>query len=316
MKALVISLDGQVDLRDVRVPSRAGECLVRVTLAGICGTDLHMMRGYAAHAGILGHEFVGVVEETPPEQAAWRGRRVVGEINVGCGHCAWCDASQKEHCQERTVLGIKQRDGAFAELLTLPAANLHEVPSAVNDEAAVFTEPVAAACRILEQVPIGPDTRVAVIGDGRMGLLTAQVLHSTGAQPLVIGRHAEKLAVARQLGLNAMEYTAGVSSSYDVVVDVSGGAAGLRLSLDLVRPRGTVVLKSTFHGATPVETWPIVVDEVSLVGSRCGPFAPALDLLARGVVQTASLVAGDYPLSEYRGAFEAAKTSLKVLLRM
>jgi alcohol dehydrogenase len=315
MKALVIGRDAQVDLSDVPAPSRAGECLVRVTVAGICGTDLHMVRGYAAQTGVFGHEFVGVVEETPPEQADWRGRRVVGEINVGCGHCAWCDAGEKEHCPDRTVLGIKQRDGAFAELLMLPIANLHEVPPAVEDEAAVFTEPIAAACRILEQVAVGPDTTVAVIGDGRMGLLTAQVLRSTGARPLVIGRHQEKLAVARQLGLDAMEHTAR-AGPFDVVVDVSGRAEGLTLALELVRPRGTVVLKSTFHGATPLETWPIVVDEVSVIGSRCGPFAPALDLLTRGAVQTEPLIAGEYSLNEHRQAFDAAKTHLKVLFRM
>ncbi|MPY90499.1 MAG: alcohol dehydrogenase catalytic domain-containing protein, partial [Luteitalea sp.] len=225
MQALVVDGDRRVEVREVPMPARSGECLVRVTLAGVCATDLHILRGYADYTGIPGHEFVGVVEEAPAGHDQWRGLRVVGEINVGCGRCAWCGRGEKEHCPERTVLGIKQRDGAFAQFLTLPVTNLHEVPAALDDHVAVFTEPVAAACRILEQVVLGSNTQVAVIGDGRMGLLTAQVLRSAGAQTLVIGRHEEKLAIARGLGLDAIAHTARPvpgKGRFDVVVEVSG----------------------------------------------------------------------------------------------
>jgi alcohol dehydrogenase len=223
----------------------------------------------------------------------------------------------KEHCDNRSVLGIRDHDGAFAELLTLPARNLHEVPDGVSDEAAVFVEPIAAACRIFEQLAIDARMRVAVVGDGRMGLLVAQVLRTATPQVTVLGRHEEKLDVARSLGLDARLSTASLGGDrYDVVVDVTGRPEGLKRALEIVRPRGTVVMKSTFHGEAPLESWPIVVDEVTLVGSRCGPFPPAIELLASGAVQTAPLVSRVATLDEFASAFADARRSLKVLFRL
>jgi len=323
LRALVLSGNGALALREVPLPSRAGECRIRVRRAGICGTDLQMLEGYAGFNGIIGHEFVGVVEEaSSPDDAAWVGKRVVGDINVGCPstsptarRCRWCVAGVKEHCENRSVLGIREHDGAFAEFLTLPASNLHEVPDGVSDDAAVFVEPIAAACRIFEQLTIDDRTRVAIVGDGRMGLLVAQVLRTATPHVIVLGRHDQKLGVARALGLetglSSAEVTVG--ERYDVVVDVTGRPDGLRRALAIVRPRGTVVMKSTFHGEAPLESWPIVVDEVTLVGSRCGPFRPALALLAAGAVQTTPLVSKIATLDQFEAAFAEARRSLKVL---
>jgi threonine dehydrogenase-like Zn-dependent dehydrogenase len=312
MKALALIGPAAVQLTEVPAPDVDGECLVRVTMAGICGTDLQLLDGYAGFSGIPGHEFVGVVERG---DAAWIGRRVVGEINVGCGRCEWCAQGVKEHCVDRSVVGIRQRDGAFADYVTLPASNLHEVPDAVDDVTAVFAEPVAAACRIFEQLAIDDRARVAVLGDGRMGLLVAQVIRTATPRVTVLGRHDRKLAVARRLGLDSAragdEVPAG--SRFDIVVDVTGRPQGLARALQIVRPRGTVVMKSTFHGEAPIESWPIVVDEVTLVGSRCGPFRPALALLASGAVQVKPLVARIATLDEHASAFADARTSLKVL---
>jgi threonine dehydrogenase-like Zn-dependent dehydrogenase len=317
LRALVLSGSGALALREVPRPARGGECLIAVRMAGICGTDLQMLEGYAGFNGIPGHEFVGVVQEaSSPDDAAWIGKRVVGDINVGCLTCKWCLAGVKEHCDNRSVLGIRDHDGAFAEMLTLPARNLHEVPDSVSDEAAVFVEPIAAACRIFEQLTIDDRLRIAVVGDGRMGLLVAQVLCTATPHVTVLGRHEEKLGVARSLGLDARLSTAAVSDRYDVVVDVTGRPEGLKRALEIVRPRGTVVMKSTFHGEAPLESWPIVVDEVTLVGSRCGPFRPAIDLLASGAVQTAPLVSRIAPLEEFESAFADARRSLKVLFRL
>ena len=283
MRAL--SLDGphRVALVEAPVPNAPGECLIRVRAAGICGTDLQMIDGYADYRGIFGHEFVGTVERSSsPADAHWVGRRVVGEINVGCGSCGWCRSRVKEHCQHRTVLGIRERAGSFAEYLSLPAANLHEVPDAVEDRAAVFVEPVAAACRILEQVAMQPKARLAVLGDGRMGILTAQVLRTVVPAVTLIGRHDRKLAVARSLGIATMRVDESGGHQFDIVVDATGRVDGLTAALTLVRPLGTIVLKSTTHGETAAALWPVVVHEVTVVGSRCGPFARAIDLLAGG----------------------------------
>ncbi len=249
---------------------------------------------------------------------AWIGQRVVGEINVGCGRCVWCARNEKEHCSNRNVLGIRGRDGAFSEFVTLPAKNLHAVPDAVDDETAVFVEPVAAACRILEQMTIADGQRVAVVGDGRMGLIVSQVLKTATPHVTVFGRHERKLAIARELGLatsTAIEPLA-PDDRFDVVVDVTGRPEGLRRALEIVRPRGTVVMKSTFHGEAPLESWPIVVDEVTILGSRCGPFKPALELLASGAVQVKPLIARVAPLEDHAAAFADARRSLKVLFSM
>jgi threonine dehydrogenase-like Zn-dependent dehydrogenase len=288
-----------------------GEALVRATLAGICNTDLELVRGYYPFTGIPGHEFVGRVEDGPRE---WIGRRVVGEINASCGACATCRAGRRTHCPSRTVLGIKGRDGAFAEWLTLPAENLHEVPGHVPDEVAVFTEPLAAALHVREQVPIGPGHRVVVIGDGKLGQLVARTVALTGCALAVVGRHARKLGLLSSRGIATA--AAVEPRSADVVVECTGNPDGLALARTAVRPRGTIVLKSTYHGETTVNLSAVVVDEVTLVGSRCGPFAPALELLAAGRVEVGDLVDARFPLADGLAAFEkaAAPGVLKVLI--
>jgi threonine dehydrogenase-like Zn-dependent dehydrogenase len=314
MKALVLVSPRTLTLRDRPIPERPDECLVRVRMAGICGTDLQLLDGYAGFNGVPGHEFVGVVESAPPEDRAWVGRRVAGEINIGCGRCEWCAAGIKEHCLARTVVGIRERDGAFADFLSLPARNLHAIPDSLPDEAAVFVEPAAAACRILEQIEIDDRTRVAVLGDGRMGLLVAQVLKTTTSQVTLVGRHELKLEIARRLGVLAQRSDdVRTGERFDVVVDVTGRADGLGRALAMVRPRGTVVMKSTFHGEAAVESWPIVVDEVTLVGSRCGPFDRAIGLLASGEVRVDPLIARVVSLDEHESAFVEARRALKVL---
>ena len=321
MKSVVIGRSGSdpgsgVHVERRAIETRAGECRVAVRLAGICGTDLQILDGYAGFSGVPGHEFVGVVETAPDGDRHWIGKRVVGEINVGCGECDWCRADTATHCPTRSVLGIVARSGAFASHLSLPAGNFHTVPDTLDDETAVFVEPTAAACEILTQVDIGPRARVGVVGDGRMALLVGQVLRTTGADVTLFGKHDRKLRVARSLGLDAKRSADDVpASTFDVTVDVTGRPAGLTRAMDLVRPRGTVVMKSTFHGETPVTLWPAIVDEVTLVGSRCGPFADAIALLAGGHVQTGPLLAGTFPLEDIGAAFNTARSELKVLLR-
>jgi len=263
--------------------------------------------------GVLGHEFVGMVVEAP--DAALVGKRVVGEINAWCGDCPTCRAGRPTHCPHRTTLGIYGRDGAFAEFLTLPQRNLHLVPDGVSNEAAVFVEPLAASLEILEQVHVRPTHRVAVLGDGKLGLLVAQVLALTGCDLTVAGHHAAKLAFLARKGIATT--TRSPEGQFDVVVECTGQAAGFELARRLVRPRGILVLKSTFAGTQEVALAPLVVDEVTLVGSRCGPFAPALRLLAGGLVDTSSLISAVYPLEEGLEAMERARQrgTLKVLLR-
>ena len=316
MKALRFEKDQLQLVGDVSVPRTEGEALVRVTLAGICNTDLEIVRGYAGFSGTIGHEFVGIVESSPDHSQ--EGRRVVGEINAGCGTCALCRAGDSRHCPDRTVLGIHRRDGAFAEFLSLPARNLLVVPDGISDHQAVFTEPLAAACEILEQVKIQPSHRVAVIGDGKLGHLIARVLRTTGCELTLIGKHPDKLALAE--GVQRMEASrldASRPSGFDIAVEASGSPEGLRLAIGLVGARGVVVLKSTFHGPSAFETSRVVVDEITLIGSRCGRFAPALDLLATGRVEVERLITAEYGLSEGIAAMERAQeaSALKVLLR-
>lgn len=319
MKALRFE-NGSLTLSDVPAPSREGEAVVRVSLAGVCNTDLEIARGYAGFEGTPGHEFVGVVERAP-DAPELLGRRVVGEINAGCGLCEMCRAGDARHCPKRTVLGIVGRDGAFAEYLQLPVANLLTVPDEVTDERAVFTEPLAAACGITERVSIVEAMRVAVIGDGKLGLLCAQALKVlTGASVTLVGRHQSKLDIARRRDIEttkADDLAPSFNRAFDVTVEASGSASGFATALRMLRPRGTLVLKSTFHGTTEINAAPIVVDEISIVGSRCGRFAPARELLRRGAVDVDSLINEELPLSEGVRAFEraAAPGVLKVLLR-
>lgn len=315
MNALRVE-QGPLKLSDVPVPEAAGEALVRVTLAGICNTDVEIMRGYANFSGTLGHEFVGVVEDSPnPSQI---GQRVVGEINVGCGVCAGCRAHDARHCARRTVLGIRGRDGAFAEYLRLPPDNLFCVPDSIPDHAAVFTEPLAAACAILEQVSLGTTHFAAVIGDGKLGQLIARVLATTGCRPVLIGKHDDKLELAAQAGIHAVALAElKPEPRFDLVVEASGSAQGLQLALDLVRPRGAIVLKSTFHGAVTLDTSRLVVNEIKLLGSRCGRFDPALSLLADKRVNVEPLIAREFALTDGVAALQTAQRPgmLKVLLR-
>lgn len=316
MKALHLD-DGGLSLRrDLPRPRRGeGEALIRLSLAGICSTDLEIVKGYAGFRGIPGHEFVGVVEEA--DDGRWVGRRAVGTINLACRRCATCLGSGPEHCPARTVLGIIGKDGAFADYLTLPEANLLEVPDGLADEEAVFTEPLAAALRIRDQVPIAPRARLAVVGPGRLGLLIAQVLALTGSSTKVLGRRDESLELPRRLGLDAGLAVDEEADAYDLVVEATGNEAGLAESLRLVRPLGTLVLKSTFAGRATVDLTKLVVGEVRVVGSRCGPFAPALRLLDAKAVAVRPLVEGDYPLEDGVAAFEhAARPGVrKILLR-
>ncbi len=308
----------RVAVARVPPPRDEREAVVRVTLSGICNTDVEIARGYADFAGTLGHEFVGIVESAPgaPELV---GRRVVGEINAGCGRCALCAGGDARHCPKRTVLGIVGRDGAHAESLQLPVVNLLPVPDEIEDERAVFTEPLAAAWGITERVAVHKETHVAVIGDGKLGLLCAQALHLTGAPVLLIGKHREKLRIAARRGVETamLAHVANRARSMDVVVEASGGAEGFQLALNLLRPRGVLVLKSTFHGATSVDSARIVVDEISVVGSRCGRFAPALELLRQNAVDVESLISEQYNLANGVRALERAteKGVLKVLLK-
>jgi threonine dehydrogenase-like Zn-dependent dehydrogenase len=301
---------------DVAAPQPPpGEALVRVRLSGVCNTDLELVKGYYPFTGVPGHEFVGTVEAAP-DAPEWVGKRVVGEINAACGRCAQCRHGRRTHCDDRTVLGIVNRHGAHAQRLVLPVANLHEVPADLPDDLAVFAEPVAAAMEIHEQVDVHAEDRVVVIGDGKLGQLIAQTLAATKCDLLVVGRHPAKLEPLRAMGLATGDAGAIQPRRADVVVECTGNPEGLALARAAVRPRGTLVLKSTYHGRTSFDFSSLVVDEVTLVGSRCGPFAPALRALAEGAVRVTHLVHARYPLKDALAAFEHAARPgvLKVLL--
>jgi len=329
MRAL--KFDGSLHfVGDAPLPVRSDETLVQVLRAGICNTDLEIVKGYAGFHGTLGHEFVGRVVESPDKDLI--GRRVVGEINAGCGVCALCRADDPRHCPARTVLGIKSRDGAFADYLSLPARNLLVVPDSIVDEEAVFAEPLAAAAGILEQVNVTDSTRVVVIGEGKLAQLICRVLAQTGCALTVIGKHQEKLALleglsARHLllshtdnepdGLQSWVAESGLSQSFDVVVEASGAPSGLSIAIALARPRGTIVMKSTHHKRTAFDLSTAVVNELRLVGSRCGRLAPALDLLARRAVNVRPLISNEFAIEDGLAAFAqaAAPQTMKVLLR-
>ncbi len=315
MKALRFE-QGQLRLAEVPAPARNNEALVRVTLAGICQTDVEIVRGYANFNGTLGHEFVGVVEQA--DDTALIGQRVVGEINAGCGVCDECVRNDARHCRRRNVLGIRERDGAFAEYLRLPAHNLLPVPDSITDHQAVFTEPLAAACAILEQVALTSSHRVAVVGDGKLGQLIARVMMTTGCELKLIGKHDNKLKLARAIDIKAQTLADVMpAADFDVVVEASGSASGLQLALDLIRPRGTVVLKSTFHGKVELDAARIIVNEIKLMGSRCGRFTDALALLANHRINLAGLIADEFALTDGITAISKAQERgiLKVLLR-
>ncbi|HWI61881.1 MAG TPA: alcohol dehydrogenase catalytic domain-containing protein [Symbiobacteriaceae bacterium] len=289
-----------------------GEARIRVTLAGICATDLAITQGYKGWHGILGHEFVGVVDALGADtDSTWLGRRVVGEINVGCGECERCRSGLQNHCPNRSALGIFGRHGAFATWCTLPVRNLHTVPDHVPDEAAVFTEPLAAALEITEQVHITPNSSALVVGDGRLGCLVAQVLALTGADIAVAGRHPERLQLLTPHGIRRPEQ----NEQFPLVVECTGSASGLQAGLAALQSRGRLILKTTHEAPPPVDWADLMVRELTVLGSRCGPFAPALRLLAAGKVDVRSLISAEFPLTEGTAAFAAAPGRLKVLIR-
>jgi len=314
MRALVF--DRKLESRsDYPKPApAAGESIVSVSVAGVCGTDLEIARGYMQFRGVPGHEFAGRVVES--QTASLRGKRVVGEINAGCGRCATCSAGLARHCPDRTVLGILGRDGAFAEFLRIPDANLIPIPDLMPDDVAVFVEPIAAAYEIFEQVHLARNLTIIVIGDGRLGAIVALALKGEKYLPLVAGHHREKLARLADLGLATAEDSS-VRDKFDVVVDCSGTGSGFRRAVELVRPRGKIMLKSTAAAAAEINLAPIVVNEITVVGSRCGRFQPALDALTAGKIDPRPLINGAFALDDGIAAFEAAKNPLnfKILLK-
>lgn len=318
MKALHVA-DRKLALREVPTPKANGEALVRVLRSGICNTDLEIVRGYADFEGIVGHEFVGFVERSN-ERPDLLGKRIVGEINAGCGKCSLCLAGDPRHCPMRTVLGIKGRDGAHAEFLKLPAPNLFEVPDSISDAEAVFTEPLAAALGITEQVGFTSDKRTAVIGDGKLGLLCALSLSMQPGWLMLIGKHKEKMEIAERQGIETLDVSSSrkLASQFDVVIEASGSESGFATALDIVKPRSEIVLKSTFQGRPRWEPWRVVVDEITIRGSRCGRFGPALEMLANKKIDVNSLISEEFTLDRGLQAFERAaqKGVLKVLLTM
>ncbi|HXV79334.1 MAG TPA: alcohol dehydrogenase catalytic domain-containing protein [Candidatus Binatia bacterium] len=277
------------------VGSRPGPfALIKVHLAGICSTDLQIFKGYMNFRGVPGHELVGSVVEGPQELIH---ERVVGEINFACGRCDYCQRGLARHCPSRSVMGILRADGAFAEFVAVPVANLHAVPENVSDEEAVFTEPLAAAFEILEQVQVNPGDEVLVLGDGKLGILCAQVLRLTGARVTALGKHEEKLKLIKRSGVRTMLLSDWQPRPFDVVVEATGSPSGLQLAMSAVRPRGTLVLKTTIADDHDVSLAPVVINEISVVGSRCGPFAPALEALAKKSVLVTPLIEKVYPMS-------------------
>jgi threonine dehydrogenase-like Zn-dependent dehydrogenase len=318
MKALRFE-DNKLNLAEINRPVQENEALVRVIKSGICNTDLEIIKGYANFRGTIGHEFVGVVEEAKDAEHLI-GKRVVGEINAGCGVCDLCAKGDARHCPKRTVLGIVGRNGAHAEFLTLPSRNLLEIPFDVTTEQAVFTEPLAAAFGIVEQVEILPETRVAVIGDGKLGNLCAQSLALKSENVFLIGKHKEKLSLVQKRNIEVvlLANAGKLSRNFDVVVEASGSETGFDLALDLLKPRGKLVLKSTFQGKTNLAMWRVVVDEITIVGSRCGRFAQALELLKNKAVNVENLISEEFSLSAGVEAMNRAeqKGVMKVMLSM
>ncbi|MFN8425438.1 MAG: alcohol dehydrogenase catalytic domain-containing protein [Anaerolineales bacterium] len=314
MQALWLE-DNKIDLRDIVQPRKQNEVLVKIRKAGICSTDLELVKGYYPYAGVLGHEFVGEVVRA--DDASWIGQRVVGDINAVCGACEQCLSGRPTHCENRTVLGIANRDGTFAEFTQLPIENLHKVPASVPDEMAVFTEPLAAALEIQEQVNIQPTDRVLLVGAGRLGQLIAQTLALTGCDLRVVARHKRQQELLSARGIRIIAEEDVQRWRWDVVVEATGSPSGFALARQAIRPRGTLVLKSTYKGEMSVNFSSIVVDEVNIIGSRCGPFEPALRLMESKQVDPTVLIDDEFSLGDGVKAFERAAQSgvLKVLIQ-
>lgn len=319
MKAVQFS-GSQLLLCEVSVPDPApGEARVHVNLAGICNTDLEILKGYAGFTGTLGHEFVGTVEDVNGADRRWIGQRVVGEINMGCHSpdCSWCNKGLERHCPKRRVLGIHGKDGAMAEYLTLPVRNLLPVPDNVADNCAVLVEPLAAGFEILEQVHLQPMTNVAILGDGKLGLLINRALRTSASTLTHIGKHAEKLHLAASPGIKTLLLHDLKDEQFDVIVDATGSVSGFETAIGHVKPRGTLVVKTTVSRFEPIDMTPVVVNEITVLGSRCGRFEPALRALSRGL-DVAPLIEKRFPLAQAEKAFKLAGKpgSLKVLLEM
>lgn len=321
MKSLFF--DHELQISDIPRPQAVGsEALIKVELAGICNTDLELCRGYMDFTGVLGHEFVGTVEELGPacsdaDRQKWLHKRVVGEINCGCGHCSWCLAhSDARHCPNRTTLGIDRRYGVFAPYTLLPVKNLYEVPTSVSNLQAVFTEPLAAAWEIAEQLHLQPNSQVLIFGDGKLGLMAAAVLRLSCLDLTLIGKHEQKLQVAAQMGVKTQLLSDFKPQQADVVVEATGSPNGLEMAIANVKPRGTVVLKSTVAANSNLNLAPIVVKEITVLGSRCGPFAPALKAMEMGLINPEPFISAVYPLSEGLNAFSKAQdhNCIKVLV--
>lgn len=306
--------DNRISLRDIPQPGNPNEALIRIRKAGICSTDLELVKGYYPYTGVIGHEFVGEVIDA--QDASWIGQRVVGEINAVCHECEQCLHGRSSHCENRTVLGIVNRNGTFAECTQLPIANLHRVPDSVPDEMAVFTEPLAAALEIQTQIQIKPGERVLLVGAGRLGQLIAQTLALTGCDLRVVARHAHQQNLLKGRGIRIISEAEIQPWRWDIVVEATGSPSGFSLARRAIRPRGTMVLKSTYKGEMSVNFSSIVVDEIKLLGSRCGPFEPALRLMESRQVDPTVLIANEFRLGEALKAFErAAETGvLKVLV--
>jgi alcohol dehydrogenase len=323
-----VTYRGRVKVVEKPLPRlRSGWALIRVRLAGICNTDIEILRGYHNFHGTLGHEFVGdVARVAGAKDRDWIGRRVTGEINVSCAGlgfrklCSYCRRETPTQCERRRVLGIIGLDGAFAEYLALPIGNLHRVPAKIPDEAAVFTEPLAAACEILEQVNVREHREAAVIGDGKLAQMIARVLCAAGLRVTMIGKHESKLRLARLAKITTVKLTspgARRADAFTLAVEATGSSSGLELAQQITEPRGTLVLKSTFHGAANVETWPIVVKELTVIGSRCGPFPAALNLLGSRRVDPRPLISHVFALRDAAKAIRRAQEPgvMKVLIK-
>jgi len=310
--------EGDLKLVDYPIPERGeDEALIRVLMAGICNTDLEIIKGYKEFKGILGHEFVGIVEEH--DNSDLLAKRVVGEINCGCGECEYCVKGLKTHCKNRRVLGILNHDGAFAEYLVLPGDNLHPIPESISDEEAVFVEPLAAGFQVTRQVQVKPSDRVIVLGDGKLGFLVAQVLAMTGCDLLAAGKYPDKLSLFKSKGIETrLTDNLGRREEADVVIDCTGSPKGFVTALELVRPRGIVVLKSTVAEKRGPDLTPLVVNEITLIGSRCGPFPPAIRALEKGLVDVNPLISGIFSIDNGVDAFKDAsqKGTFKILLRV
>jgi len=324
MKAIVFDNELKLDNNYSKPVPQEGEALIKVTLAGICNTDYEITKGYMGYVGVLGHEFVGVVEDvnsTNPEQRKWIGKRVVAEISWGCDdpNCEWCAKKNYRHCPNRHTIGIWKKDGCMAEYITLPTNILFEVPENVSDEQAVFVEPLAAACEITEQLHIEPTSKVVVLGDGKLGLTTALTLNALNLDVLLVGKHQNKLDIAKAQGVETkMLQDFQIEKKYDVVVEATGSASGFETSMALTKPRGVLVLKSTVASGKELNLAPIVIDEITVLGSRCGQFAPALRLLKNKRIDFTPFITKTYSIDDAIEAFEAnkSKESLKILIKI